>query len=72
MISLSDEIIDLERELALRVRKYPEWRLAETDPSKVANMLVKHEHQIACTRATIARLKALLAPPTQTSLFPEQ
>jgi hypothetical protein len=66
-VTLAEEIADIKRELALRVRKYPEWRARETDPRKIAEMRAEHEHQIACTRATLARLEALI--PKQASLF---
>lgn len=66
-ITLADEIKDLKRELALREKKYPEWRNAVTDPRKVAEMKAAHDHQIACTKATIARLQASI--PQQASLL---
>lgn len=66
-ITLDDEIKDLKREIALREKKYPEWRNAVTDPRKVAEMLQAHTHQLACARATLARLQALI--PQQTALF---
>lgn len=70
-ITLQEEIADLKREIKLRERKYPEWRALETDPRKVAKLKEAHDHQLACARATLARLEALLLAqtPTQTDLF---
>ena len=66
-ITLEEEIADLEREIALRERKYPEWRNVETDPSKIDKMKDAHDHQLACSYTTLARLKALI--PVQGTLF---
>jgi hypothetical protein len=66
-ITLKDEIADMQREIALRKKKYPEWRNAVTDPRKVAEMKAAHDHQIACAEATLLRLYALI--PQQASLF---
>lgn len=65
-ITLTDEIADLERELAMRNRVYPNKLLGITDPRRRTELTAENEHQLACTRATIARLKALI--PQQTSL----
>ncbi len=66
-ITLGDCIADMDRELMLRLLKYPEWQARETDPRKRAALREKHDHQIACARDTINRLRAML--PQQTSLF---
>ena len=71
VITLSEEIADLKREIKLRERKYPEWRNAVTDPRKVAQMKEEYDYQLACAYATLARLEAILVAqtPTQTKLF---
>ena len=70
-ITIHDEIADVKREIKLRERKYPEWRALETDPRKVAKLKEQHEHQLACSYATLSRLEATLQEqtPTQTRLF---
>ena len=70
-VTLLDEITDVKREIKLRERKYPEWRALETDPRKVAKLKEEHEHQLACSYSTLARLEAALLAqtPTQPGLF---
>lgn len=56
-ISLDDEIKEQQRELSMRERYYPDW-------TKGPNPKLKPEvaeHRLACTRATLDRLKKLQA-----------
>jgi hypothetical protein len=66
-ITLADEIADLRRELAMRKSVYLSKLNGITDPRKIAEITARNEHQLACTRATLARLEALI--PQQGSLF---
>ena len=65
-ISLQDEISELERELKMRRRVYPNWSKgpnAKLTPEQAA-------HRIACLEATLERLKGQTPPVNQqTSLF---
>lgn len=66
-ITIADEIKELERELAMRRRKYPEW-------SRGPNPSLKPEtanRQIAVMEATLERLKKIQGSAgQQTTIFP--
>jgi hypothetical protein len=60
-VSLTDEIAEQERELKMRETVYyAQFRAGKISREEAAR-------RMACTRATLERLKALV--PTQTSLF---
>ncbi len=56
-ITLDDEIRELERELGMRQRCYPDW--TKGPAPKLKPELA--EHRLACTRATLERLRKLQA-----------
>lgn len=66
-ITLTDEIQDLEREIKMREQVYPNQLHGITDPAKRQALREKHAHQLACSRQTLARLKALM--PQQTPIL---
>jgi len=65
-ITLQDEIAEQRREIKMKEQVYPGQLYSLTDPSKRQALRLKQEHQLACARATLARLEALL--PQQTTL----
>lgn len=66
-VTLEDEIASLNRELAMRRRVYPNLRQNCRTEREREEMRRTHEHEIACTEATLARLRLLI--PQQASLF---
>lgn len=66
-ITLDDEIAELDRELKMRLRLYPEWSKGPTPKLKPAVA----EHRIASIEATLKRLQTLKAAISgeQTILF---
>ncbi|MBF9140821.1 hypothetical protein [Hymenobacter properus] len=66
-VTLSDEIASLQRELVMRQRVYPNLRQNAKTVREREEMRTTHEHEIACTQATLARLQAMV--PQQAELF---
>jgi hypothetical protein len=66
-ITLQDEIAEQRREIKMKEQVYPGQLYGITDPAKRQALREKQEHQLACARATLARLESLL--PTQATLF---
>lgn len=66
-ITLADEIAEQRREIKMKEQVYPNQLHGITDPAKRQALREKQEHQLACARATLHRLEALV--PQQASLF---